>query len=117
VVASVPSPHRFNNKEDYMPLTAMWGVIKVKGNSNIKEACEALALDMTGSGLQVHWKEHQSAESSAQVLLMNVPMVLECSRVKGKIIWHLKEINKGLMKKGALPTEYISVLFPNIKVT
>jgi hypothetical protein len=90
---------------------------KVKGNGNIKEACEALAWDMIGSGLQVHWKEHQSAKSSAQVLLMNVPLVLEHGRVKGKIIWHLTEIKKGLMKKGALPTEYIGVPFPDIKVS
>jgi hypothetical protein len=72
---------------------------------------------MTGSGLQVRWKEHQSAKSSAQALLMNAPLVLECRRAKGKIIWHLTEIEKGLMKKGVLPTEYIVVPFTNIKVS
>jgi hypothetical protein len=96
VVVSTPSPHRFNNEEDYKPPTAMWGIIRVKGNGNIKEACEVLAWDMTCSGLQVPWREHQLAESSAQVLLMNVPPVLECSGVEGKIIWHLTEIKKGL---------------------
>jgi hypothetical protein len=28
---SVPSPHRYNNEEDYRPPTAMWGVTWVKG--------------------------------------------------------------------------------------
>jgi hypothetical protein len=31
---------------------------------------------------QVQWKEHQSADSSAQVLLMNVPVVLDTGGVK-----------------------------------
>ncbi len=99
---SIPelSPHQFNDEEEYKPPTAMWGVIRVKGNGNIKEACEALAWDMTGLGLQVQWKEHQSAESSAQVLLMNVPPVLECGGVESKILWHLHEIEKKLLKMG-----------------
>jgi hypothetical protein len=56
---SVPSPHRFNDEKDFKAPTAMWGVIRVKGNANIKEACKALAWDMTGLGLQVRLKEHQ----------------------------------------------------------
>jgi hypothetical protein len=38
-----PSPFRHNNKEDYKQPTVMWGVIRVTGNGNIKEACESLA--------------------------------------------------------------------------
>ncbi len=56
-------------------------------------------------------------DSSAQVLLMNVPPVLDCSRVEGEILWHLSEIEKGLLKKGRLPTEYIGVPLPEIKVS
>jgi hypothetical protein len=41
------SPHRFNDEEDYKPPTAMWGVIQVKGDRNIKEACKALTWNMT----------------------------------------------------------------------
>jgi hypothetical protein len=40
---SAPSPHRYNDEEDYRPPTAMWGVIRVKGNGNMKEVCDALA--------------------------------------------------------------------------
>jgi hypothetical protein len=36
VVASAPSPLRFNNEEDYRPPTAMWGVIRVKGMVTLK---------------------------------------------------------------------------------
>ncbi len=71
---------------------------------------------MTGSDLQVQWKEHQLAESSAQDLLMIVPTVLERGGVEGEILWHLSEIKKKLPKRGTLPLEYVGVLFPDIKV-
>ena len=56
-------------------------------------------------------------ESSAQILLMNVPLVLDRGGVKGEIIWHLAEIEKGLPKKGVLPSEYVGVQLPKIRVT
>jgi hypothetical protein len=83
---SAPSPHRYDDEEDYRPPTAMWGVIRVKGNGNMKEACDALAWDMIDLGLTVRWKEHQSAESSARILPMNVPPVLECGGMKSEIV-------------------------------
>jgi hypothetical protein len=73
---SLPSLHRYNNMEDYRPPTAIWGVIWVKGNSNMKEACDAVAWDMINLGLTMRWKEHHSAKSSVHILLMNVPPVL-----------------------------------------
>jgi hypothetical protein len=82
----------------------------------MKVACNALVWDMTGLGLQVRWKEHQSAESSAQVLLMNVPAVLERGGVENEILWHLSEIKKKLLKRGTLPLEYVGIPLPNIKV-
>jgi hypothetical protein len=89
----------------------------VRGKTNVKEACEVLAWDMSGSGLQIWWKDHQSAESSAQVLLMCVPPQLERGGVESKILWHLAEIERGLLKQGTLPTEYIGVSLPEIKVS
>ncbi len=53
MVDSAPSPHRFNDEEDYKPPTAIRGIIRVKGNSNFKEACEALAWDKTGDRLRI----------------------------------------------------------------
>ncbi len=67
-------------------------MIWVTGDGKVKEACEALAWDMVDSGLQVHWKDHQSADSSTQVLLMNIPRVLDRGGVKNEIIWHLTKI-------------------------
>jgi hypothetical protein len=95
-----PFPHRYNDEEEYRPPTAMWGVIRVTGNGNLKEACKALAWDMIDSGLQVQWKEHQSAESEAQVLLINVPPVLDRGGVESKIIWHLSKIEKHFSQEG-----------------
>ncbi len=106
---SAPSPHRYHNKEDYRPPTAIWGVIWVKGNSNMKEACNMLAWDMIDLGLTVRWKEYQSVESSAHILLMNVPLVLERGGVESEIVWHLCKLEKRFLKKGILPEEYIGV--------
>ena len=47
---------------------------------------------------------------------MNVPRVLDRSGVEGEILWHLSEIEKGLLKKEHLPTKYIGVPLPKIKV-
>jgi hypothetical protein len=65
---SQPSLHRHNDEEEYRPPTALWEVIWVTGDDNVKEACEALTWDMVDSSLQVGWKDYQSSESSAQVL-------------------------------------------------
>jgi hypothetical protein len=83
----------------------------------VKEACEALAWDIVDTGLQVCWKDHQLVESSAQILLMNVPPVLDRGRIEGEIIWHLTEIEKGLLKKGVLPPEYVGIQLPKIRLT
>ncbi len=112
-----PSPHRLDDEEDFKPPTTLWRVIRVLCNGNIKEACESLSWDMVDTGLQVWWKDHQSADLSAQVLLMNVPPVLDRAGVEGKFIWHLAEIEKGLLKKGLLPVEYVGVPLPEIKVS
>ncbi len=48
---------------------------------------------------------------------MNVSSVLERGRVESKLIWHLSDIEKGLLKRGTLLSEYHSVPLPEIKVT
>jgi hypothetical protein len=61
---------------------------------------------------QVCWKDHQSAESGTQILLINVPPVLDRGGIEGEIIWHLTEIEKGLLKKGVLPSECVGNSYP-----
>jgi hypothetical protein len=48
---------------------------------------------------------------------MNVPSVLERFGIKSKIMWHLADIEKSLLKKERLPVECIGVLLPNINVS
>jgi hypothetical protein len=86
------------------------------GNRNVKEACEALAWDMEDTSLQAQWKDHQLPDSSTQVLLMNVPAVLDRVDIESKIMWHLAVIEKSLLKKGRLPTEYVGVPLPTITI-
>jgi hypothetical protein len=60
--------------------------------------------------------EHQLVESSAHILLMNVPLVLEHGGVESEIVWHLTKLEKKFIKKGILPAEYHVVLLLEIKV-
>ena len=76
-----------------------------------------MAWDIGHTGNTIKYKEHQSPDSFAQILLMNVPPVFDRNGVDGKIIWHVVEIEKGLLKKGVLPTEFIGSCLPEIKVS
>jgi hypothetical protein len=116
VIPQQPSPFRHNNEEDNKQPTAMWGVIHVTGNGNIKKACESLAWDLVDTGLQIRWEDHQSADLSAQVLLMNVMPVLDRARVEGEIIWHLTSIKRHQIGKGTLTSEYLVFLLQEIRV-
>ena len=76
-----------------------------------------MAWDKGNTGVTIKYKEHQSPESSAQILLMNAPPVFDRNGMEGDIIWHLAEIEKSLLKKGFLPTEFIGTPLPEIKVS
>jgi hypothetical protein len=83
----------------------------------MKEACDALAWDMVNLGLTMRWKEHQSAESSMHILLMNVSPVLEQGGMESEIVWNLCKLEKRLLKKGILPEEYLGTPLPAISVS
>ena len=72
---------------------------------------------MVNLGLQVCWKDHHSADSSAQVLQMNIPPMLDRGGIANKIIWHLTKIKKSFLKKGTLPVEYVGTPLPEMKVS
>ncbi len=95
----------------------LWAVIFVQDNKNIKDASEEIGWDISDTGLQIQFKEHQSADSSAQVLLMGVPSMFNCEELKGEIYWHFSDIEKSLLKKDALPTEYVGEPLPKIKLS
>jgi hypothetical protein len=76
-----PCPHCYNNEEEYRAQTALWGVIKFTCNGNIKKGVEGQAWDIGNNKITIKYKEHQSPDSSAQKLLMNVPPVLEPSKM------------------------------------
>ncbi len=81
-----PSPHRFNNKEDFKPSPYLWAVICVRRNNNIKDLCEEIGWDIFESGLIIRYKEHQSADSNAQIMLMSVPSVFDWDGIEGEIL-------------------------------
>jgi hypothetical protein len=111
------SPARHNDDEEFRPPTMLWGVVRVRGNENVKEAIDAVAWDMNDTGLSIRWKEHQSAESNAQVLLMCCPPIFDRQGVEEEIVFHLSQIEKDLIRKGKLPSDLSGVVLPKIKVS
>jgi hypothetical protein len=111
-----PSPYRHDDDEDFSPPLMLYGVIWVRGNENIKVACEEIGWDVSETWLQIRYKEHQSADSNAQILLMCVPNVFDWEGVEGEILWHFAEIEKSLLKKGALPAEFVGKPLTEIRV-
>ncbi len=66
---------RHNDDEEFTPSTSVQAVIRVRGRENVKTARDSISWDMSESGLLIRWKEHQSADSSAQILLMCCPAI------------------------------------------
>ncbi len=54
---------------------------------------------------------------NAQVMLMCIPSVFDWDGVEGEILWHFSEIEKSLLKKGKLPTEFVGIPLPEISVS
>ncbi len=114
---SQPSPHHHNDKEEFKPSPYLWGIIRVRGNYNIKDACNAISWDIQESGIQIRWKEHQSAESNAQIMIMCVPNNFDREGLEGEVIWHLKDIKKSLIKKGTISSKLIGIPLPEIRIS
>jgi hypothetical protein len=89
---SQPSPHQHNDEDEFKPSPYLWVVICVRGNDNIKDTCEAISWDIQESGIQIRWKEHQSAESNAQIMIMCVPNIFDRVGLEEEVIWHLKDV-------------------------
>ncbi len=96
---SQPSPHWHNDEEEVKPSLYLWAVIHIRSNNNIKDACKAISWDIQESGIQIRWKEHQSAELNAQIMIMCVPNIFDRVGLEEEVIWHMKDIKKSLIKK------------------
>jgi hypothetical protein len=108
---------RHNDDEDFTPPTSVQGVIRVRGKENMKTACNSIAWDMSDSGLSIRWKERQSVDSNAQFLLMCCPAVFDKQGIEEGIVFHLKAIEKDLIRKGSLPSAQSTKPLPQIAVS
>ncbi len=43
LVPSQPSLHHHNNEEEFKPSPYLWGIMCVRGNDNVKDACKAIS--------------------------------------------------------------------------
>jgi hypothetical protein len=88
----------------------------VYGRENVKTACNLIAWDMSDSGLSIGWKEHQSVDSSAQILLMCCPVIFDRQGIEEEIVFHLKKMEKDLIRKGSLTSTLSTEPLPQIAV-
>ncbi len=91
-----------DNKQEFRSPTSLWGVMRCSSTWDVKDDMEAAAWDIGNIGIVIRYKEHQSPDSVAQVLLMNVPLVFDKQGIEGEIRWHLAETQKSLLRKGLL---------------
>jgi hypothetical protein len=110
------SLQRNNDDEEFILSKLVQAVIRVRGKENVKVACNSISWDMSNSRLTIRWKEHQSADSSAQVLLMCCPAVFDKQGIEEEIIFHLKPMEKDLIRKGLLPSTLSAEPLPQIAV-
>jgi hypothetical protein len=64
----------------------------------------------------VHWKPHQSADSSAQVQIMCCPNVFNKEGLTEELLFHMKEVEKKLMAKGRLSYTLMDEPLPPISI-
>ncbi len=115
-VAATVSRTRFGDEVEFRPSNTLWGTVKVQADENIKEAVEALTWDFNKTGIQVHWKPHQSADSSAQVQIMRCPNVFDKEGLTKELLFHMKEVEKKLMAKGWLLYTLMDEPLPPISI-
>jgi hypothetical protein len=108
------SPHQHNNEEEYKPPTGVTGNLHVKAGENIREMCESIAWDMSGTGITVRWKEHQLADSSSRILIMCVPNVFDKEGLKEELLFHMKAVERKMVTKGKLLTSLLTEPIPLI---
>jgi hypothetical protein len=115
-VAATVSLTRFDDEAEYTPSNTLWGTIKVWADENVKEAVEALTWDFNKTGIQVCWKPHQSADSSAQVQIMCCPNVFDKEGLTKELLFHMKAVEKKLMAKGWLSYTLMDEPLPPISI-
>ncbi len=97
--------------------TAIWGTLRVCASKNVKDCVDALVLDLSNTGISLHWKEHQSAESSSQVLLIYFLSVFDREGIEEEVRYRLKEIKIWLCTKGKLDTTLLTIPLPDLVIT
>ncbi len=115
-VATTVSHTRFDDEVEFRPSNTLWRTVKVQADENVKEAVEALTWDFNKTGIQVRWKPHQSADSSAQVQIMCCPNIFDKEGLTKELLFHMKEVEKKLMATGRLLYTLMDEPLPPISI-
>ncbi len=84
---------------------------------NVKEAVESLSWDFNNTGIQVKWKAHQSANSSAQIQIFCCPSICENEGLTEELIYNMKMVEKKMCTKGQLPLELHDKPLPTMNIS
>jgi hypothetical protein len=97
--------NRYKNNADFKPSNILWGTARVLAKENIKEAVESLSWDFNNTGIQMRWKSHQSADSSAQVQIFCCPSIFKREGLTKELTYNLNMVEKKMCNKGQLPMD------------
>jgi hypothetical protein len=111
------APNRFVDDSEYKPSNTMWGTSRVQAGENIKEAMEVWLWDLHSTGIQVRWKAHQSANSSAFIQNMCCPNSFNKEGLSKEIVCSLKEVELKMIQKGVISADLINKPIPSLLVT
>jgi hypothetical protein len=92
----------------------VWGNLCVQAGENIREMCESIAWDMSGTGITVQWKEHQLVDSSSRILIMCVRNIFDKEGLKEELLFHMKAVERKMVTKGKLPASLLTEPIPLI---
>jgi len=111
------SSNKFDDEAEFKPSNTLWGTVKVRAKENVKESVESLSWDFNNTGIQVRWKPHQSAESSAQAQICCSPNVFEREGLTEELIYNMKLVEKKMCNKGQLSMDLYDEPLPAMHIS
>jgi hypothetical protein len=106
------TPSWYDDDAEYKPSNTMWGTSRVWTGENIKEAMEVWLWVLHSTSIQVWWKAHQSADSSAFIQIMCCPNLFDKDGLSKEIVCSLKEVELKMIQKGVVSADLVDKPIP-----
>jgi hypothetical protein len=107
---------RFDDNAALRPSPTLWGTARVQARENIREAIVAWVWDLHNTGVQVQWKAHQSADSSAYIRIICCPTLINKDGLTQELVRNLKEVKLKLIRKGFVSSDFMDEPLPTFYI-